>query len=118
MSGGAFPGDLASGDEAVIESQSPRYRHELVQLASQAQFDQGVTFFSPLVHSYPSELGRVMLRWRDYYPALRLPIAERKRDLMVTHTWRSTYVFRATLEAPPRGIHRLLLGYPALEGYP
>ncbi len=83
----------ASGDEVVVESAAPGWRREILPVSSHSAgkiITSAGTSFSYL--DTPA-----IVRWRDFYPVLYRPEAERGRPI-VTHDRRRNYTLDLLLE--------------------
>lgn len=92
---GAWNGSatFASGDECTIESGNPEMYREYNTVSSINASNQ-VTLGNALVYTYSNP---VLLRWRDFYPALRLP-ADKVGKALVTHDHRISWTLDVELE--------------------
>lgn len=85
-------GTLAAGDEVVIESAPPDSRRELSTVSSLSSGGD-VTLGAGLIYSYD---GHPLIRWRDFYPTLRLAAGNLRP--IVTHDHRRNWTLDATFE--------------------
>lgn len=85
-------GALASGDEVVIEQAEPGWRREVRAVSSQS--GGSVTLSGAAEYNYDDPLS--IVRWRDFYPVLWRPAAERGRPIL-TNDRRRNYTLDLTL---------------------
>jgi hypothetical protein len=85
---------LASGDEVIVESANPDWQSEPTVFSSITGTQ--VTVSRALRFTYPTS-NPIFVRYRDFYPVLRLPDDQLDKPL-VTHDKRITWTFDALLE--------------------
>jgi hypothetical protein len=85
-------GTLTSGDDVVIESPTPEAQQE-VSTCSAINASGDVTLATALRYSYD---GKVIARWRDFYPVCWLPQDQVRRPFL-THDRRLNYTLDLTL---------------------
>lgn len=83
---------LAAGDEVVIESAPPDSRRE-ISTVSALSSGGDVSLGTALVYTYD---GHPIIRWRDFYPTLRLAAGNLRP--IVTHDHRRNWTLDATFE--------------------
>lgn len=88
---------VAAGDEICLETAQPLARRELAVLTQ--VIGSGHTISPGCILDYTDE-PFVLLRHRGFYPALRLPQADRGRKLLQTQHW-VVHSFIAELEVVP-----------------
>lgn len=86
---------LASGDEIVIETAAPEHQREYTTTgASVAVGDADVTIGAGLAYTFGAPS---VLRWRDFWPVLRLPSDQMQRTI-VFNDHRRNFTLDVTLE--------------------
>lgn len=94
---------LAQNDEVLIQSPNPEYAWEIQALLSAPTTTRLVTS-GAVRYDYGQE--PVLLRWRDFYPMLRLPEDGLGKPLVV-HSHRVTYTLDVELEEDPAALHAM-----------
>ena len=89
---------ISAGDWLVLESPLPEMTREWVLVASTSGNVITLDATTPVVYTYT--LGPVLIRERDFHPALLWPKAYR-RGQMVTHDRRLAYTFEGTFRQGP-----------------
>lgn len=81
FSGWSASGIVSSGDEIEIERGSPYWTGETTTVSALSS-----TLLTPseaLRYAYPLDTGaNILARWRDFWPALRLPVGERTKPIV------------------------------------
>ena len=103
-------GGIAANDVVCIESANPENKREYNRLTSVSSSGYSVTLADAIREDYVE--SPVMVRWRDFFPCLRLPDDQVGRNF-VSHDHRATFSLDITLEQDVAAMAALVVdGYP------
>jgi hypothetical protein len=103
---------LVSGDEVSIESPNPEYLLDLNTYSSLS----GSTLTVGEAIRTGFRLGPCFVRYRYFFPALRLPAGQMSSDSLLTHDRLLNWTLVLPLEEHPGDIYNLRLGSQLLAG--
>ena len=101
---------LASGDEVVIESGSPRNRHEVHATTGVTGVGR-VDLSDTVIFDYDVAVAGAWARYRDFFPVLYMPADEAgDRNDPITHDARRNWTLRLSLRFSPSMLATVLAG--------